>query len=212
MHVADNPYFERDLDIKISESGDLPHMHQEGKMQFITFRLADSLPQEVRKEILQFKIHFETTHPKPWDENTLLEYRKVIRGNTERLLDNNHGSCILREPHIRSCLADSIMYFDGIRYHVKAFVIMPNHVHLLIQLFIGHDLDIVMKSIKGYSARKINRILGTSGIIWQRENRDTLIRNEVHYENCINYIRRNPLYLPKSDYTLYLPRGRFVAE
>jgi putative transposase len=56
-----------------------------------------------------------------------------------------------------------------------------------------------------FSARKINALLGNSGILWQRDYFDRLVRDEEHFANCVRYIRHNPKKagLRKNEYLLY---------
>lgn len=198
-----NPFMEGDRDIELTERGDLPHMHQDGKIQFVTFRLNDSLPYELRSHIDGMRLDFMRDHPEPWDAATNREWMKICTPMIERYADQGAGACHLRDPNVREILRNVIMYFDGVRYDIKAYVIMPNHVHMLLHVYPGFRLPDIMRSIKQRSAMEINRHLGLSGRLWQSESYDTLVRNLSHYENCLRYIRLNPNHLKNDDYELY---------
>lgn len=182
----------------------LPHWYQNGKITYITFRLADSLPQTKDKELEKIKEAFKKLFPQPWEKNTLLRYRKLLSENVERLLDNGYGSCVLASPVVRNILRDTFHYNDGKTYDLIAYVIMPNHVHCMIVPMEGKNAGDVMANIKRYSAILINRKIGRKGRLWLSESYDRIVRSEDHFKHCINYIRDNPRNLPPDKFSLYL--------
>ena len=154
-------------------------------MQFVTFRLGDSLPKE---KILAWKSQsraFRNTWPKPWSAEVLADYNKRFAVRLERWLDEGAGSCLLREPEFREIVEEVIMCFQDDRVEHHAWVIMPNHLHLLFKPFT--PMESLIKSWKGVSARKIGK-----RSIWQPNYRDTLIRDGEHFANAVRYIRNNP--------------------
>jgi putative transposase len=172
--------------------GQLPHWSQDEVMQFVTFRLGDSLPKE---KILMWKRQsqtFRNTWPPPWTEEVHDEYNKRFAVKLERWLDEGAGSCLLKETPVRRILEEAIMLFQGERVEHHAWVIMPNHVHLLFKPFV--PLDELIKSWKGVSARKLGK-----GSIWQPNYRDTLVRDGEHFANAVRYIRRNPVKAKLKD-------------
>ena len=76
-------------------------------------------------------------------------------------------------------------------YRLHSYVVMPNHVHVLFELFAGEDLPRIVQSWKSYTAKRLNELLGRSGNVWREEYFDRLIRNPEHYENVVRYIRKN---------------------
>ncbi|MBL7645494.1 MAG: transposase [Candidatus Hydrogenedentes bacterium] len=160
--------------------GYLPHCDEPGRVQFITFRLHDSMPREV------LDAYDEALRRKEFDE--LERMRKI-----ERYLDKGHGACWLRNPAIAQMIVDALHYFDGQRYHLNAWCVMPNHVHTLIETIEGHSLDSVTHSWKSYTALQANRILGRGGTFWQREVFDRYMRGVVHYQRTLFYIEDNPV-------------------
>jgi REP element-mobilizing transposase RayT len=111
----------------------------------------------------------------------------------ELALDQGYGSCILRDPRIAGMVENSLLFFDGSRYRLLAWVIMPNHVHALIEIFDSFPLYKILKSWKSFTSHEINKILNKSGRNWQREYYDRFIRNETHFYNCVAYIHNNPV-------------------
>ena len=87
----------------------LPHWHQNNKIQFITFRLADSLPQEKLAELTAFKEQWLAAHPQPWDQKTKDEYDYTIRRKIDRWLDQGFGECILQREDIRQIVAQHVV-------------------------------------------------------------------------------------------------------
>jgi len=188
-----------DQETPAEKHGDLlPHWQQGEVMQFVTFRLGDALPKEkVQLWLAQRKVWL-THHPKPWDPAIEAEYHKEFTWRLERWLDRGAGSCLLRESSARTILADVLMKFQGERYEHHAWVIMPNHVHLL---FVPHaPLEKLIQAWKSKSASQIGK-----GSIWQRNYRDTLIRDADHFANAVRYIRNNPVKakLPEDTFTLW---------
>ena len=203
MVYDDSPYFDRSLPIEASQGMFLPHWHQDGKLQFVTFRLADSLPRERRRELERFIRQFELRHPRPWDQKVEWEYNRHINKTTERLLNAGYGSCLLRHSEIRQIVAEAIMYGDGNDYTVEAYVIMPNHVHILLCLSDRCPLDYVIHRIRKFTSRKVNQLTGATGSLWMTDYFDRIIRTPNHLAYCLDYIDRNPRHLPPSHYTLY---------
>jgi putative DNA methylase len=78
------------------------------------------------------------------------------------------------------------------RYRITAWVIMPNHVHLLFELW-NMPLAKLLKAWKGASANAANRVLGRSGQFRQADYWDRYMRDEDHFRKARNYIERNPV-------------------
>ena len=146
--------------------------------QMVTYRLADSLPDAV---VHQLRHESDPTHSEDF----------------QRLLDAGHGSCLLREPAIAHQIIEAWNHFDGDRYRLLAWVVMPNHVHLLIQPNAEIPLSRIIQSWKSFTSRKIaawcaeRKIPAFCG--WQRDYWDRYIRDEIHFSNACAYIRENPV-------------------
>jgi acyl-coenzyme A synthetase/AMP-(fatty) acid ligase/REP element-mobilizing transposase RayT len=164
-----------------SRKGHLPHFDGD-VTQFITFRLADSLPRSVLE---RFKQHLERNKLSSDSD----EYREII----EEYLDKGYGDCLLRDSAVAEIVETTLLHEDGRSCDLKAWVIMPNHVHILLRMLAGHDLAGLMKRVKGVSARKINQLLGRDGSIWQQDYFDRFIRDGEHFRNVLHYIEHNPV-------------------
>jgi putative DNA methylase len=123
------------------------------------------------------------------EESDDVEFRKKI----EKYLDAGYGHCWLRIPEVAQVVADAIKFFDGKRYNLQAWVIMPNHAHILTVLFKGQHLPDVMHSIKSYSAQAATKLLGRKGQFWQHESFDRYIRKRKHFLSVVKYIEENPV-------------------
>jgi hypothetical protein len=183
----------------------LPHWQQDGAVYFLTFRLADAVPKHLLDHWSSEREAWLLDHPKPWSVELEGEYHRRFSGTMERLLDAGHGSCALRDPVCRAPLEEALGHFDGERCSQIAWVIMPNHVHVLFVLNGGFALEDIVRSWKRHSAVRINRLLGSSGAFWQKDYFDRLVRDQDHFANCVRYIRRNPLKakLSEGEFTLY---------
>ena len=181
-----SPYAETDV-----RHHNLPHWGQCGAIVFITFRLADSMPATL---LAQWRCEREAwllAHPEPWDEPTAQEYAHVFQERMEKWLDAGHGRCVLARPDCNGAVAGALEHFHGERYTLHSYIVMPNHVHVLMELFSLSDLPKTLHSWKSFTAKKICRILGEEGAVWQRDYFDRIIRSDAHYQHCIEYIRKN---------------------
>ena len=109
-----------------------------------------------------------------------------------RCLDECHGSCALRQPRMAGIVRDALLFFPKSRYELGDFVVMPNHVHLLVAPRMGWEMEKIMQSVKRYSAR-INAALGRrAGALWQKGFYDHIVRDEAELLRCRDYVRNNP--------------------
>ncbi len=195
-----NPYDE----VRFTENR-LPHWQQKGAVYFITFRLADSVPKNLRTQWEAERDVWLRIHPVPWSAADEREYHERFSGAIERWLDAGHGSCILRDPQCADVVGNALRHFDNERLALVSFVVMPNHVHGLFVQNPEWPLEVLLQSWKGFSARRVNRLLGRSGVVWQRDYFDRLVRDANHFANCVRYIRSNPrkARLTEGEFVLY---------
>ena len=101
------------------------------------------------------------------------------------------------------------MRFEGDRLQLHAAVIMPNHIHLLIEPLGENTLPTLLKGIKGASARKANQIIDGNGQFWLDESYDHIVRSEAQYHRFIRYITANPVKagLKEHEYWLHQLQG-----
>ena len=157
--------------------GYLPHLDLPGLVQFINYRLDDAMPTNLRHE---------------WA--ALLEIDDELKRRTkiEGYLDRGRGSCLLRDERAAAIVEENWLHFDGRHYRLLAWVVMPNHVHLLVESWQTPQSQLI-KDWKGFSARGINRVLNRRGKLWQVDYWDRYIRDEAHYRRVVHYIESNPV-------------------
>ena len=166
--------------------GYLPHLDQPELTQFVTFRLSDSVPAEV---VAAWKEELALTGREPADDPRRAELRKRI----EHYSDQGHGACWLRDDRIAASVQKTLLHFDGVRYRLLAWVIMPNHVHALIETLPGFPLGGVVHSWKSFSAKQANKLLGRTGPFWMEDYFDRYIWSEEHFVAATQYIEQNPV-------------------
>ena len=152
----------------------LPHLDAPGVVQAITFRLADALPRDV---LIARKNEGDAAH----------------RRRIAAALDAGYGACLLRNSETAEIVEAALLHGAGHRYDLLAWVIMPNHVHVLIEPAEAHRLPDIVQGWKSWTAKAINRHRGGSGTIWQREYFDRFMRDDRHLAATIAYIEDNPV-------------------
>lgn len=162
--------------------GYLPHFDGRDVVQTITFRLADSLPRAVLER---------------WESELAAEpyanADSVLRRRIEAYLDQGYGGCALRDARVAMMVQDSLLHFDDERYWLLAWVIMPNHVHLLLTPCITWSLSRIMKDLKSFTSREANKILNRRGRFWMEDYFDRYVRDAKHFASAIAYIENNPV-------------------
>lgn len=160
----------------------LPHFEGGEILQFITFRLFDSVPQE-KINLWQLELgNLES-----------IEAQTELGKRIEKYSDLGLGSAFLKEQEIAQIVQDALIFWNNEKYKLSAWVIMPNHVHLLLRPKEGFTLSEIMHSIKSFTANKAIKTLKRKGEFWQHESFDRFIRNYEHFERVVAYIENNPV-------------------
>ena len=141
-------------DIRITRNN-LPHWQQPGATYFITFRMADSLPASMLQDLEDERLHWQQNHPPPLSPELEAEYHRLFSARVDQWLDEGHGSCVLRQPELRSTVVESLNHFDQQRYELLSYVIMPNHVHGLLMLHPDWLLEKVLFTWKTRPTRPV---------------------------------------------------------
>ena len=216
-------YFSRLGCIAASRGGNLPHWSQ-SCATFVTFRLGDSLPAGKLAQLQAEREEWLKAHPgrrgedsastgvgvcrrgvltaSGWSEAEEREYRELFSARLQRWLDAGHGSCVLREERIRQIVEDSLRHFADIRYSLYAYVVMPNHVHVLFMPEEGFDGRKIVADWKRFTAKAINAASGASGELWQKESYDHLVRDVAEFNAVRAYIRGNAPHLAYDAYSV----------
>lgn len=157
--------------------GYLPHFDAPGIQQFLTWRLADSLPASRRGE---------------WEHLLRIDDERQKQIQLEAYLDKGRGSCVLRRTDVAEALETTFLFDDDRRCRLLAWVIMPNNVHLLVEMW-QTPLSKLLHSWKTLTSKRANALLGRSGQLWQDDYRDRFMRDEEHYRKTVRYIETNPV-------------------
>ena len=191
----------------------LPHWQQDGRTYFITYRLADSLPLGKLAKFRRERDQWLSDHPEPRTTEQEQEFHDHFSKTIEKWLDAGSGSRVLQRPEIAEIVAANLFHFEGTRYTIEGFVIMPNHVHVLVHLAEGETLSEILHAWKSFTSKRIGAVLNQEGVIWQDEYFDTLVRGTEHLYDLRQYIWDNPKRagLRPSSFYRYL-RGGYDGE
>ena len=176
---------------RIRSRGYLHHWESPQGTYFVTFRLADSLP-KAEMEKLRWELQ-EANQIANRDLEKARLLKREIHRRLEKSLDRAGGGCLLRAPEAAAVVAKALLHFDGVRYRLFAWCVMPNHVHAVFQPAPGWKIAQILHSWKSYTSRKIGETAGKSGAIWQREYYDHLIREGGDFDRVVRYVCGNPI-------------------
>ena len=196
------------------ERGYLPNCDKPGLVQFITFRLWDSMPAARKGEWEHLLAAAERSDaprsgepddaPRDGarsnfaslDDKTRAQARREAsraqRIKLEDYLDRSLGECFLRDPRVAALMENSMRFHHGARYELLAWVVMPNHVHALIQVG-DTSLSEIIQNWKSIVAVKANKLLGRTGNFWQLDYWDTFMRDREQKIKAVRYIENNPV-------------------
>lgn len=189
------------LDYKLFYRRYLPHYQPPGATIFITFRLAGSLPMKVMKQLAAETVLQEAELSKVQDElkryHAANNIRKQFFVKWDGELDVGcRGPQWLAQSDIARLVCDAMHFNDGKQYELLAYSVMPNHVHMVCTPICADEgfvpLAKILQSLKGFTARKANQILGRSGDFWQHESYDHVVRDNNELERIVVYVLKNP--------------------
>jgi REP element-mobilizing transposase RayT len=158
------------------ERGYLPHRDEPGLTQFVTFRLVDSFPESKRSE---------------WEHLWRIEDNQKRRVELEAYLDRSHGECYLRRAEAARKVENALLFFHIEHYLLRAWCVMPNHVHVLFKVE-SMPMAKIIESWKKHTARELNRLLKRRGALWGEDYWDTFMRSQEHESKSVRYIENNP--------------------
>jgi putative DNA methylase len=199
----------------------LPHFEAEDVPQFVSFRLADALPREVlerwKGEVrqLQQALEFQRLEAAAAEQRRQ-QLMTTLNRRIEAYLDKGHGEALLRDARLASIVEQALLYFDGQRYSLHAWIVMPNHVYALFTPSREWFLSQILMSWKSFTSKEIGKALGRTGRIWEREYFDRMIRSGKHYWWTVDYIEQNPveagLCKKREDWVFSSAHRRVAAE
>jgi putative transposase len=218
-------FFSATDSVKITQRR-LPHWAQAGTVTFITWRTRDSMPAPVVEKWHQERDEWLRQHSidpsiESWkakleelSSEDIEEFHETFTTRWHDELDHCHGACVLRRPALSRIVRDSLLYFDGDRYDMHGFVVMPNHVHVLVA-FENEDAMLPQcESWKHFMASRLNAVLENKGRFWQEDAFDHLVRHGAQYLRLQRYLAENPVKarLLAGEYVLYQKTGSETLE
>jgi REP element-mobilizing transposase RayT len=177
--------------------GVLPHLKREGAAYFVTFREANTLPREV---VVKFKAERQAIlshalaakRPLTWheQEQLFLWYSERV----DHYLDCGHGNCHLRNRECAELVADALRFFQDVRYELSAWVVMPNHVHVVFSPIPPRTVSTILHTWKSFTSHGLQKLLPNPIVpFWQNESYDHLVRNDDDFHRCCRYTVMNPV-------------------
>lgn len=197
--------------MKTNYARNLPHILPIGATFFITFSIYGSIPKEKIQQLQQernAKMNILREENSINLKENLDIAQKQYFQKVDAVLDSvEFGEKYLSNPQAALIVANKIHQYNGQYYSLLAFCIMPNHVHLLFDLYLQSEkiptqeevtdknykqIYDIMQLIKGGSAYQVNKVLGRLGRFWQVESYDRYVRNIRELQNIVMYIANNP--------------------
>jgi REP element-mobilizing transposase RayT len=187
-------FFDTEAETTKAEGAYLPHWHQDGVIYFVTFRLADSLPQEKIKTFTEEKELWQKQNPEPHTPEQKAEYHVRFPQRLQQWLDLGYGSMILKHEAATRIVSNAITHFEGERYELDEFVVAANHLHVLVAPQGEHTLSDILHSWKSFTAKELLKLpvaekLSTAPTVWQKESWDHIVRSEASLNKFREYIR-----------------------
>lgn len=195
-------FFDSEAEIAVTERR-LPHWAQAGTLCFLTWRTLDSIPEHVLSTWRSDRASWLARHGidplgDSWHArfaalapSDRLEFHRLFSGRWQAMLDKCQGACVLRRPELARIVASSLQHFDGERYTLTDFVVMPNHVHILAVFPDETRMLAQCESWKHFTAGQINKVIGRRGRFWQTDTFDHLVRSADQLDTLRSYVADN---------------------
>ncbi len=170
----------------------LPHWSLDGAIYHVVFRLDDALPAQVVRayQLERDALFAEASTPPSPDVRDRLDH--LFSERIEQHLDKGQGACWLVRTEIAEIVANALRHFDGSRYGLLAWCVMPNHVHVVLNPSASYGLSEILHSWKSFTAKEANASLGRTGPFWQKESYDHIVRDDEELARTIRYVGENP--------------------
>lgn len=180
----------------------LPHVQTMNSYLFVTWKLAFKLPQPLQDKLSDFNLkvlnksierNSSSTEDSDYLKDKLyFEYYDTLLGQDKSVPQT------LNQPALAKVVVTALHFYDIKQYSLICYCVMPNHVHLIINPLektkgTPYLLSDIMRNIKGYTSKEINKILLSTGMVWQQESYDRVMRTEKELQNTIEYTLYNPV-------------------
>ncbi|MGB3903381.1 MAG: transposase [Anaerolineae bacterium] len=191
------------LEYRLFHLRHLPHIQPPGATLFVTFRLTESIPAQARRQLVAEAEQGEARlarimEPHERARQAYLEQRRLFARWDSALDTAGAGPLWLSDPGVADMVGEALHHPDGRVYDLDAFCIMPNHVHVVFAPLpkgdgTYHGLSAIMHSLKRYTARRANLLLGRRGAFWKDESYDHVVRDEAELQRVVAYVLDNPV-------------------
>ena len=179
--------------VEVHKRNRLPHWRSSATY-FLTFNLFDAIPvariEQFRAERNIRVMELERLRVRATAAEIAVIDR-IIHERSEECLDQHLGSCFMRDVRIASLVANALLFFDGERYEICAWCVMPKHVHVVFDALV--NLDSIVQSWKSYTSKEANRLLNRKGKFWHDDYFDRSIRSREEFDRTIQYVLNNPI-------------------
>jgi REP element-mobilizing transposase RayT len=182
-------------DVETRSRGYLPHWNLPGATYSVTFRLEGSLPPAVIAELTEHHaraVRMITGGIRKLNPFEAMELRARFERDLDAKLHEQHNVAFMSDARVADVVSGALRYFDGARYRLDAWCVMPNHVHVVFAPLAEWRVADIMHTWKSYSATRANEVLHRTGRFWQREYFDRILRDEQDHAETIEYVLRNP--------------------
>jgi hypothetical protein len=164
--------------------------------------LEDAVPKRIVDGWVEEHRRWLELNPPPRSVEQQEEQTRRFGRKLLKYLDRGCGRCLLADAGARAEVVGAMTHFEGQRYVLGEYVVMPNHVHVLVMPLGEEELADIVASWTRYSAVRINRCWKRSGSVWQGEPFDHIVRHRVAYQRSVEYIRGNPRGLAEGRATV----------
>ena len=185
----------KDDSFKITPGEHLPLWTCDRAIYHIVFHLADSIPRHVSEQLLgerdEFLARLASGREVTEEERLYAQY--LFSEKIDNYLDAGAGAAFMKRPENADCVMKALLYADDKDYELYEFAVMPNHVHLIAGFADGSRVKRSLMSIKGFTAKCINRLEARQGAVWAKDSYNRIIRNDQEYRFQRDYVRKNPI-------------------
>jgi putative transposase len=184
----------------------LPHWDVDDGIYFVTSCLEGSIPAQGRLDLFRYRDELEV-RPKPAqlaEDEWEIQKSKLVFARFDGWIYRSPAVKWLENPEVAQIVRDAFLHFAGTRYDLIAYVVMPSHFHWVfhprVEWFETNQKEgdrrssreCIMQSVKGFTARRCNQVLGLAGPFWQDESWDHVVRGDVELEKIVRYVEENP--------------------
>jgi len=195
MQCDDQDWIRYQGDLEKYRGRQLPHWDVDDGIYFVTFRLHDSIPRKTQRHLSE---HYRRRR-REIDDNPAAQPEDVadfalefFLERVDNLLDSGCGVCHLEESQVGAMVEQSLQYFDGERYDLAAWAVMPNHVHAVFHKEPHVTLGEVVGSWKSYTAHRAREFVDYGDHFWQADYYDRLVRTKGELRDTMQYVWSNP--------------------